>query len=102
MVAFLIILHHAQSGRRIKNGFGQNAGEQEPDQKMMGQGNEQQMVMPAQPTAGFIMVQAEFAFARQQLDILGIGQELSQVNFGAAYRLPPSSLPVAEQTTSSV
>jgi transposase len=41
------------------------------------------------------------AFARQQLDILGIGQELSQITFGAAYRLPPSSLPLAEQTTSS-
>jgi len=41
------------------------------------------------------------AFARQQLDILGIGQELSQITFGAAYRLPPSSLPVAEATTSS-
>jgi transposase len=39
-------------------------------------------------------------FARQQLDVLGIGQELSQINFGAAYRLPPSSLPVTEQTTS--
>jgi len=41
------------------------------------------------------------AFARQQLDILGIGQELSQITYGAAYRLPPSSLPVTDQTTSS-
>ncbi len=41
-------------------------------------------------------------FARQQLDILGIGQELSQITFGATYRLPPSSLPpVVEETTSS-
>ena len=40
------------------------------------------------------------AFARQQLDLLGIGQELSQITYGANYRLPPSSLPVAEQTVS--
>jgi hypothetical protein len=38
-------------------------------------------------------------FARQQLDMLGIGQELSQITSGAAYRLPPSSLPVTEATT---
>jgi len=38
-------------------------------------------------------------FARQQLDILGIGQELpTLINFGATYRLPPSSLPVTEDT----
>jgi transposase len=36
-------------------------------------------------------------FARQQLDVLGIGQELSRITFGAAYCLPPSSLPVSEQ-----
>jgi len=36
-------------------------------------------------------------FARQQLDILGIGQELpSLITFGVTYRLPPSSLPVVE------
>ncbi len=35
-------------------------------------------------------------FARQQLDILGIGQELSLVTFGATYRLPPSTLPISE------
>ena len=36
-------------------------------------------------------------FARQQLDILGIGQELpTLINFGVTYRLPPSSLPVTE------
>ena len=35
-------------------------------------------------------------FARQQLDILGIGQELSLVTFGATYRQPPSSLPLAD------
>jgi hypothetical protein len=36
-------------------------------------------------------------FARQQLDILGIGQELpALITFGVTYRLPPSSLPVAE------
>lgn len=40
-------------------------------------------------------------FARQQLDLLGIGQELSQITYGAAYRLPPSTLPVAEETTSA-
>ena len=37
------------------------------------------------------------AFARQQLDILGIGQELpTLITFGATYRLPPSTLPVTE------
>jgi hypothetical protein len=35
-------------------------------------------------------------FARQQLDVLGIGQELSRVTFGVTYCLPPSSLAVAE------
>ena len=35
-------------------------------------------------------------FARQQLDILGIGQELSRITFGAAYCLPPSTLPPSE------
>lgn len=81
IVTFLIVLHHPQSGSRIKHWFGQNAGEQEPhlvegqswrivlefqsqpNQKMMGQGYEQHMVKPAQPTASFIMVKAEFAFA---------------------------------------
>src|SRR5688572_9162427 len=79
-VAFLVVLDQVQGGSRIKNGFGQNAGEQEPDlvegqsrrfvfefqsqvdQKMMSQGNQQHMVMPAQPTAGFIMIEAEFPF----------------------------------------
>lgn len=38
-------------------------------------------------------------FARQQLDILGIGQELpALITFGVTYRLPPSSLSVAEIT----
>ena len=38
-------------------------------------------------------------FARQQLDILGIGQELpTLITFGVTYRLPPSSLPLAEDT----
>ena len=38
-------------------------------------------------------------FARQQLDILGIGQELpALITFGVTYRLPPSSLPVTEDT----
>jgi transposase len=36
-------------------------------------------------------------FARQQLDILGIGQELSLITFGATYRLPPSTWPVPEE-----
>ena len=36
-------------------------------------------------------------FARQQLDSLGIGQELpSLIKYGVTYRLPPSSLPVTE------
>ena len=36
-------------------------------------------------------------FARQQLDVLGIGQELpALITFGVTYRLPPSSLPVVE------
>lgn len=39
-------------------------------------------------------------FARQQLDILGIGQDLpSLITFGVTYRLPPSSLPLAEDTS---
>jgi len=34
-------------------------------------------------------------FARQQLDILGIGQDLpTLITFGVTYRLPPSSLPL--------
>jgi len=38
-------------------------------------------------------------FARQQLDILGIGQQLpTLITFGATYRLPPSTLPVTEDT----
>jgi len=37
------------------------------------------------------------AFARQQLDILGIGQELSRISYGAVYRLPPSTLPLVEE-----
>ena len=38
-------------------------------------------------------------FARQQLDILGIGQELpTLITFGVTYRLPPSSVPVTEDT----
>ena len=36
-------------------------------------------------------------FARQQLDILGIGQQLSRITFGATYCLPPSSLPVSDE-----
>ena len=36
-------------------------------------------------------------FAWQQLDILGIGQQLSRITFGATYRLPPSTLPVSEE-----
>ena len=36
-------------------------------------------------------------FARQQLDILGIGQQLpALITFGATYRLPPSTLPLTE------
>ncbi len=38
-------------------------------------------------------------FAREQLDVLGIGQELSLITFGATYRLPPSTLPVTEPAT---
>jgi transposase len=41
------------------------------------------------------------AFARQQLDILGIGQELpTLINFGVTYRLPPSSLPLTAEAHS--
>lgn len=41
-------------------------------------------------------------FARQQLDVLGIGQELpSLITYGVTYRLPPSSLLVAETATTS-
>lgn len=37
-------------------------------------------------------------FARQQLDILGIGQDLpTLITFGVTYRLPPSSLTVVEE-----
>ena len=37
-------------------------------------------------------------FARQQLDILAIGQELPElITFGATYRLPPSTLPTAAE-----
>lgn len=36
-------------------------------------------------------------FARQQLDILGIGQDLpTLITYGATYRLPPSALPAPE------
>jgi transposase len=42
-------------------------------------------------------------FARQQLDILGIGQDLpTLINFGVTYRLPPSSLPVPEAVDAPV
>jgi transposase len=34
-------------------------------------------------------------FARQQLDKLGLGRDLSQVKLGCLYKLPPSSLPPA-------
>jgi len=41
-------------------------------------------------------------FARQQLDILAIGQQLpSLITFGVTYRLPPSSLPVPEEAATS-
>jgi len=40
-------------------------------------------------------------FARQQLDLLGVGQELSLITFGATYRLPPSTLPVIEAAVAS-
>ena len=79
-VPFLVVADQPQGGGRIKARFGQNAGKQEPelvkgqsrsfvlefqaqvDQKMMSQRNQQHMVMPAQPTAGFIMVEAQFPF----------------------------------------
>jgi transposase len=35
-------------------------------------------------------------FARQQLDKLGLGQNLAQVKLGWLYKLPPSSLPLVE------
>lgn len=38
-------------------------------------------------------------FARQQLDLLGIGQDLpTLITFGVTYRLPPSSLPLTIET----
>jgi len=41
-------------------------------------------------------------FARQQLDLLGIGQDLpTLITFGATYRLPPSTLPVIEAAVAS-
>ena len=40
-------------------------------------------------------------FARQQLDILGIGQEITRVKFSATYVLPPSALPVEDTVTVS-
>lgn len=40
-------------------------------------------------------------FARQQLDVLGIGQELSRITFGVTYRLPPSTLPVTDEADRS-
>ena len=39
------------------------------------------------------------AFARQQLDLLGIGQDLSLVTYGVTYRLPPSALPLVDPTS---
>ena len=40
-------------------------------------------------------------FARRQLDILGIGQDISRVKFGMAYVRPPSTLPVPERLSVS-
>ena len=32
------------------------------NQEMMGKGHQEHMVMPTQPTAGFVMIQTNFAF----------------------------------------
>src|SRR4030067_22299 len=81
MIAFLVIAHHAQSGGSIEGRFWQNTGEQQPNlihrqsgrfvfelysqpnQEVMSQRYEQHMVMPAQPTAGFIVIETDLAFA---------------------------------------
>ena len=106
MIAFLVVPNQAQGGCGIENGFGQNAGEQEPhlvnrqsrgdvlkfhaqtDQEMMGQGNEQDMVMPTQPTAGFIMVEADFTFAffKNDFDRPTHAAETNQVKQGGVCR----------------
>lgn len=39
------------------------------------------------------------AFARQQLDLLGIGQDITHVNYSANYILPASTLPLQEPAT---
>ena len=39
------------------------------------------------------------AFARQQLDLLGIGQDITQVKYSGIYILPPSSLTQKEPAT---
>jgi transposase len=36
------------------------------------------------------------AFVRQQLDLLGIGQDITRITYGSNYILPPSSLPSQE------
>ena len=81
VIAFLVVLNHAQGGCGIEGGFWQNTGEQKPNlidrqsgsfvfeiysqayQEVMSQRYEQHMVVPAQPTAGFIVVETDFAFA---------------------------------------
>jgi len=81
VIAFLVIANHAQSCGSIKNRFWQNAGEQQPNliegqggsfvlelnsqayQEVMSQGYKQHMVMPTQPTAGFIVIETDLAFA---------------------------------------
>jgi hypothetical protein len=81
VITFLVIANHAQSCGSIKNWFGKNAGEQQPNlidgqsgglvfeqnsqtyQEVMSQGYKQHMVMPAQPTAGFIVIETDLAFA---------------------------------------
>ena len=81
VIACLVVAHHAQSGSGIEERFGQDAGEQEADlidgqcrslavkadsetyQEVMSQGNQQHMMMPAQPTACFAVVKTDFALA---------------------------------------
>src|SRR5205814_6674243 len=80
-VSFLIIRDPFQGRQSIQNWLGQNADDQQPhlvngqsrglfleqatypDQEEMGERGEEHVMMPAQPTAGFIVVEAHLAFA---------------------------------------
>ena len=40
-------------------------------------------------------------FARQQLDMLGIGQDLSRITYGVTYVLPPAKMTPQEPVSAS-